>query len=393
MKNSAKNFFRLCISLIITALLLCSISSICFADNGDTIVYVTNSGYAYHIGSCYHLRSKNAITLRQATIDGYHPCKDCQPPIFNGILPAETQPPKPINNGSGGSGGDSGSSSSSSSGSSSGSGGSSSTQNTAGTETSTEKATEDQARKRIGTVEIIIIVFLIMIFGSIFMSWLCSMIYCMFKEIIVKKKRKKELNERVKVESQNLLDGLIILQKRLRRLSENQSELQPVIREALQISKRNLDEFIDQRGVEMSFNGLPMIKDGVYPYGKLCTAFYYERSTVYHKHGCNCLRSKRYIVTHMLNVPKNLSPCKHCHPEQIDTSWMRHGKDLWDELQEAIIANDYFDRFYNEKINNDRIYRINKMAAPVFKFCYKDLLIGVTAQSKNPHEDAQSNKK
>ena len=75
------------------------------ADNGSTIVYVTNTGYAYHRSNCSYLKSKNSITLMEATRRGYKPCSRCDPPIFNGILPTETEPPKETSNsGTGGSG-------------------------------------------------------------------------------------------------------------------------------------------------------------------------------------------------------------------------------------------------------------------------------------------------
>lgn len=53
-------------------------------DNGDIIVYRTKTGYAYHVDGCYHLKSKIEISLRDATNLGLTPCKDCNPPIFDG---------------------------------------------------------------------------------------------------------------------------------------------------------------------------------------------------------------------------------------------------------------------------------------------------------------------
>ncbi len=55
------------------------------ADNGDTIVHVTRTGYSYHRAGCWHLRSDIPITLYEAVVEkGYNPCEDCNPPIYDG---------------------------------------------------------------------------------------------------------------------------------------------------------------------------------------------------------------------------------------------------------------------------------------------------------------------
>ena len=47
----------------------------------DTTVYITKTGECYHRGFCWHLsKSKIAVTLQEATDDGYRPCKNCRPP-------------------------------------------------------------------------------------------------------------------------------------------------------------------------------------------------------------------------------------------------------------------------------------------------------------------------
>ena len=55
-------------------------------DNGDTIVYVTETGDKYHRSTCGYLRSKYEITLREAVERGYAPCSRCNPPRFNGVI-------------------------------------------------------------------------------------------------------------------------------------------------------------------------------------------------------------------------------------------------------------------------------------------------------------------
>ena len=58
------------------------------ADNGNTIVHVTATGKCYHRAGCYHLRSDYEITLYEAVVEnGYNPCEDCKPPIYDGPAP------------------------------------------------------------------------------------------------------------------------------------------------------------------------------------------------------------------------------------------------------------------------------------------------------------------
>ena len=65
------------------------------ADNGGTIVYVTDSGSKYHSAGCGYLsRSQNLISLKDAVDGGYSPCSRCNPPVYDGgtvreLLPIE----------------------------------------------------------------------------------------------------------------------------------------------------------------------------------------------------------------------------------------------------------------------------------------------------------------
>lgn len=60
------------------------------ADNGSTIVYVTDSGEKYHTAGCQYLsKSKNSITLEEASEEGYSPCSRCNPPIYDGGYDSE----------------------------------------------------------------------------------------------------------------------------------------------------------------------------------------------------------------------------------------------------------------------------------------------------------------
>lgn len=71
-------------TMIRTLLLLFTIfvltSNFAYADNGGTIVHVTNTGECYHRAGCSYLRSDNEITLREAVEKGYRACSRCNPP-------------------------------------------------------------------------------------------------------------------------------------------------------------------------------------------------------------------------------------------------------------------------------------------------------------------------
>lgn len=69
------------------------------ADNGGTIVYVTDSGSKYHSAGCGYLsRSQNLISLKDAVDGGYSPCSRCNPPVYDGGTVSEMPPVE--NNGS-----------------------------------------------------------------------------------------------------------------------------------------------------------------------------------------------------------------------------------------------------------------------------------------------------
>ncbi len=69
--------FLICLFLLSSSFLSPSAS----ADNGDTTVYVTRTGYAYHRDGCYHLKSRIPMSLRDAVRSGHSPCRDCNPPL------------------------------------------------------------------------------------------------------------------------------------------------------------------------------------------------------------------------------------------------------------------------------------------------------------------------
>lgn len=67
-------------ALLAVALLACLTGQPVLAHNGETTVYVTNTGECYHRGTCGYLRSKNEITLEVAVTRGYRACSVCKPP-------------------------------------------------------------------------------------------------------------------------------------------------------------------------------------------------------------------------------------------------------------------------------------------------------------------------
>ena len=90
MKTARKLFALILVVLLLAAAILPVIAS---SDNGDTLVYVTDTGKKYHREFCGYLRSKHEITLREAAERGYQPCSRCSPPVFNGTIIRETESP------------------------------------------------------------------------------------------------------------------------------------------------------------------------------------------------------------------------------------------------------------------------------------------------------------
>lgn len=81
------NIRKICIRipLFICVILLFSVFTFpVSAENGDTIVYITDSGSKYHSYGCQYLsRSQDSITLEEAFELGYSPCSKCNPPIYD----------------------------------------------------------------------------------------------------------------------------------------------------------------------------------------------------------------------------------------------------------------------------------------------------------------------
>lgn len=94
-KNTTnKGIYRWIIALAVVSLFSTIAFSLnVYADNGNTKVHITETGSCYHREGCGHLRSDIEVTLYEAERDGYQPCDDCNPPIYDGP-PIEDASPK-----------------------------------------------------------------------------------------------------------------------------------------------------------------------------------------------------------------------------------------------------------------------------------------------------------
>jgi micrococcal nuclease len=78
---------------LIPGLLILSAAAVLFllGADGNTTVYVTNTGTKYHRENCTSLRSsKRSISLNDAAGQGYGPCGICRPPTLSDSTAAET---------------------------------------------------------------------------------------------------------------------------------------------------------------------------------------------------------------------------------------------------------------------------------------------------------------
>jgi len=70
----------LCLTVAVPGLSLTALAD----GNGDTTVYVTNTGKKYHRAGCSYLKSCHSISLEDAYIAGYGACSRCNPPAYTG---------------------------------------------------------------------------------------------------------------------------------------------------------------------------------------------------------------------------------------------------------------------------------------------------------------------
>lgn len=85
---------------LVAILLFLILPVLAYTGNGDTSVYVTDTGGRYHVFSCGYLRkSRIEIALEDAVIRGYTRCTVCWPPQYTGT--AKPGDPKPVSDSSG----------------------------------------------------------------------------------------------------------------------------------------------------------------------------------------------------------------------------------------------------------------------------------------------------
>ena len=83
-------------AITLLSLLAFMLSISAMASNGNTIVYITDTGKKYHSAGCSYLsESCNAITLSEAVNSGKTPCSRCNPPILNSDYDANNFPDNP----------------------------------------------------------------------------------------------------------------------------------------------------------------------------------------------------------------------------------------------------------------------------------------------------------
>lgn len=80
------------LSLLFSLLLPCCVHK----DTIGVLVYVTQTGNKYHKSECRYLsRSCAPISLEEAALQGYEPCSECSPPVYQ--KPVEADPaPEPL---------------------------------------------------------------------------------------------------------------------------------------------------------------------------------------------------------------------------------------------------------------------------------------------------------
>lgn len=76
-----KRFF----ALMLAVLLCWGLSfALAYSVPYNTVVYVTDTGYAYHRWGCPHLKSSHPLTIQEAEGRGYWPCSRCDPDVLTG---------------------------------------------------------------------------------------------------------------------------------------------------------------------------------------------------------------------------------------------------------------------------------------------------------------------
>jgi hypothetical protein len=372
-KKIANIFFFATLLLSLIVVICCP--RISAAEDNNCIVYVTNTGNAYHLRDCHHLRSVNAITLRDATINGYWPCTVCNPPIYTGDLPEVTEPERPHPSGSGsGTGSSSGGTGSynghgNGSGSGSGSGSShTSTQPTTMAPSNTDVLgttnpsiiNESRAMNKTPQNSSEIWIPCILLFFTAVVPFVFSV--CVSIADAVKEKKestrkneqllKKALEERQRFE--NGINGLI---ERLINLREKNPTILESVRNQIYCEQQLLDKTLEQRNVKISTQGLVYSNDAVKPYGAKFTVFISKHGDCYHR--VNCKRRGIFGETaHVTAIHKKYRPCSYCNPNDLLSEWMHDCKRRYQRISELQNAYNVMDSIIVEKKLGDNIARL-----------------------------------
>lgn len=285
------------------------------ADNGSTIVYVTNTGYAYHRNGCSYLKSKNSITLMEATRQGYKPCSRCDPPIFNGILPTETEPPKETSSiGTGGSGTTSWEEYKKKRGlsaeaASTDSGKTNSTKTTAPPLTTTPTTVVPKIEENDATnweEWIVLGVFVV----PIIVAFIASIIL----EVIRKKKEKKKKYEQSR---EKFITSLQALSDKAEKLYKNRGIILSMLRSENHQLGKEINAVIREHGASIVDNKIIVHNKAAFA----AKVLRLPKSPCYHTSFCPSIRDKQKncetIDILAGQRPFGLRPCKNCKPQYV----------------------------------------------------------------------------
>jgi hypothetical protein len=309
-------------------------------DSGG-VVYVTNTGNAYHVRDCGHLRSVNSISLREATIRGYWPCTVCNPPIYTGDLPEITEPERPHPSG-GGSGSGTGSSSSGhgsytgyGNGGGSGSGSDSNHTSTQPTSTNTTEATihiettvkQNPAEDKVHVVETIIICIvcspMILCMVAPIFIWCWKQISSMINSVKHMRKQNKEdeiLLAKIEQSRIELTKALTSLSEKLIAAHNATPSWHSLIQTNIENQELELQKELHKHNAFLNEDNLICSKVGKPPYGLDCTVVYSPYGSCYHRADCTA-RGMFYGCSHISKPPKSLHPCSKCLGKKSKSAW------------------------------------------------------------------------
>lgn len=343
--------------IIFSAIIVFLLLSPVFAevDNGDTIVYITETGGRYHSAGCSSLRkSKYSITLEEAISHGYTRCQRCNPPIYTGpIIPEETRKVQ-----SGGS--------------------DSSFSDSKPSETihgkieaeSIEQRNKTNGNNKIvssGTVAVYVVLGLFLL--PLALEIIYAVVFSPIKRFIlylynllpwVKKKKEKQRQEEQRLiaeaEEKAKLEALRKQKEEKRLLEEAERESFRKLKESCKNQKNMffqvfasfseryleasypIEQMIQDRQAKLNqlllknnahmCDGIVYDIDGMY-FGNKCTVYYSWSSSCYHLKKCRYYASN---ASHILRPPKKMRPCSVCKPDLIDTSWMTECEKLSNDI-------------------------------------------------------------